>query len=209
MNAGFKDFSDTPDKCGTGDCNFLVTQDDKHAYQMENGLICDSNGIWEACTEDKDGKPPNSWSGGDCRCYNNGNAWIWGDDCTVNPNPTPTECQGNIVLTLDPSTVAPAGSVTLSASASELSNCDNKVVYFVEGLLCLYDQQGSIQSVISFCTIPAGGTGCTPEPPFNTFTAPNTPDIYFYSACIDKNGDKEFLDASEIDGSSLIVSNAP
>lgn len=104
---------------------------------------------------------------------------------TISSAPT-SSCSGNIALTLNPSTVAPSGSVT--ASASGLSSCDGKTVYFKRNS-CTGTQDSS-------CLV--SGTGCS-----GSFAAPSS--TYNYYACIDKNGDLDYTDPGENDGKTLVV----
>ncbi len=103
-------------------------------------------------------------------------------------------CSGTVALTLNPSTVAPGGSVTPSASG--LSGCDGNTTYFRS------DSCGGTQ--VSSCVV--SGSGCTGT----AFTAPSTTGIYTYYVCIDKNEDGDFADAGESDSATLTVaSNVP
>lgn len=80
-------------------------------------------------------------------------------------------CSGTVSLTLTPNPVDPQSSVI--PSASSISNCAGKRVYFKEGS-CTGTQ-------VSYCDIGASGTGCTGAP----FTAPKAatqPKTYY--ACI-------------------------
>jgi len=100
-----------------------------------------------------------------------------------------SECTGNIVLALNPQSVLRGGSVTPSASG--LSGCDAKVVYF-KSTSCSGTQ-------VSSCSV--SGAGCTGA----SFSAPPTIGSYAYYACIDKNDNSVFTDAGESDSKTLTV----
>jgi hypothetical protein len=56
LNKDFEDFANTKDACSDSSlCNLLVANNDgKHAYQVKYGLICDANGKWQVCTEQRE-----------------------------------------------------------------------------------------------------------------------------------------------------------
>jgi len=102
---------------------------------------------------------------------------VWVDNIKI------SACTGSVSLSLSPNPAAPSSTVT--ASASGLSSCGSKTVYIKDYLICS-------------CT--SGGTGCS-----CTFTSPTAPGTYGYYACVDKNGDGDFLDSGESTNTNLNV----
>lgn len=113
------------------------------------------------------------------------------------PTPTPTSsCSGNVALTLNPSTVAPSGTVTPQASG--LTNCSGKIISFKS----CSSGGGPCLTTVSSCT--SSPTGCSG----NAFTAPSTGGSYLYSAWIDKNGDGSINSATGEAGSATLTVTA-
>jgi len=89
------------------------------------------------------------------------------------------DCFGFPSLTLNPSTVSANGLVTPSASG--LSGCD-RTVYFTRGSGC----PDIGVPAVSSCTV--SGDGCIGP----AFAAPSSAGGYYYTLCIDKNGDGNY-----------------
>src|SRR3989338_8392395 len=119
--------------------------------------------------------------------YNTVYNW-YAEACNTGPKCTNSDtwsfttqaCTGSVILTLNPQTVESGKTVTPSASG--LSNCAGKTVYF--------KQDSCSGTEVSSCAISSPGTGCSG----NAFTSSGSPGEYTYFACIDKNGDSDFND---------------
>lgn len=98
-----------------------------------------------------------------------------------------SNCAGPIVLTLNPSSPGRGGST--EPSASGLTECDVKTVYF--------RQSSCGGTTKSSCTV--SGSGCVGS----SFTVPDVLGTYTYYACIDINDDSDFSDTGESD--SVVV----
>lgn len=96
--------------------------------------------------------------------------------CTIN---VLSSCTGSVTLTLNPQIVESGKYVIPSASG--LSSCTGKTVYFKR------DSCSGIE--VSNCVI-SSGTGCGGS----AFISSGLPGEYTYFACIDKNGDGDFID---------------
>lgn len=105
----------------------------------------------------------------------------------------PRECEGSLVLTLDPSKQE-AGK-TVKPNASGLSFCYDKVVHFKKG----YCEGTEVDS----CTL-TDGSGCGGL----GFAAPGEVGIHTYFACTDKNDLNGFNDPGEQDSAELNVTPA-
>jgi len=121
-----------------------------------------------------------------CGCPINQNCNTTNEECY-----TPIACSGSVMLNLSPSNVESGGLVT--PSASNLTSCDNKIIYF--------KKDSCTGTQMSFCTLT--GDGCTgPD-----FTAPGSYGMYTYYACIDKNGDGDFTESGENSSKLLNVTD--
>ncbi len=92
-------------------------------------------------------------------------------------------CTGNIYWSLAPEKIASGTPTSLTPYASGLSNCNGKLVVFRSGLSCTGD-------IVSRCVYQSGCVG-------SAFTSPTALGEYYYTACIDKNGDGDTSDILE------------